>query len=133
MRFARGEFVDVFPPSRNVLVSQNDVGGMGGAGMFVAADSLTGSTISENTTSENRGNGITFASGNTDNEVLGNRSDNNGLVGINAGLGATGNRFEHNSMHGNALFDARDVNTPLNEWSGNDCDTDSPAGMLCVD
>ena len=133
VRFARAEFVDVFPPSRNVLVSQNDVSGMGGAGMFVAADSLTGSTISENTTSENRGNGIAFFSGNTDNDVLGNQSDNNGLVGIIAGLGATGNRFEHNSMHGNALFDARDLNTPLNEWSGNDCDTDSPAGMLCVD
>jgi parallel beta-helix repeat protein len=133
VRFARAEFLDVFPPSRNMLVSRNDVSDMGGAGMFVAADSLTGSTISENTTSENRGNGIAFARGNTGNVVLRNQSDNNRAVGILAGLGATGNRFDHNSMHGNALFDASDLNTPLNEWIGNDCDTDSPAGMLCVD
>jgi hypothetical protein len=59
-------------------------------------------------------------------------------------LDATGNRFEHNSMHGNGWrtdtmlprADARDLNPPLNGvrrnvWINNDCDTDIPAGMIC--
>jgi len=51
----------------------------------------------------------------------------------------SGNRFEHNSMHGNGTLgagaDARDFR-PARErhapdWIDNDCDTDIPAGMLC--
>jgi hypothetical protein len=30
-----------------------------------------------------------------------------------------------------AQLDARDLNTPLNTWINNDCETDSPAGAIC--
>jgi hypothetical protein len=42
-------------------------------------------------------------------------------------------------MHDNGLldptlfFDARDDSWPFNTWIDNDCDRDSPAGMICVD
>jgi parallel beta-helix repeat protein len=88
--------------------------------------------------------GIQINIGSTDNEAHDNRADNNGIGGISAILGATGNRFERNSMHGNGWrtdttlprADARD-GVPLpggllqNIWSGNDCDTDIPPGMIC--
>ena len=83
-----------------------------------------------------------FSSGNV---IRANQSHNNGVAGITAFPGATGNRFEHNSMHGNASVpgasfpgaDARDIDAWLtggvfqNIWIGNDCDTDLPAGMIC--
>jgi Right handed beta helix region len=151
-------FLDVFPASRNVVLTQNDLRSDGivvAVGIFPQPGSLLDSTISENTVSGFRGNGmflftgntgnmfrdnhfdnnavngISVGSGATGNTFRGNHSDNNGRNGIVAGLGATGNTFEQNSMHGNALFDANDLNTPLNVWTGNDCDTDFPAGMIC--
>jgi nitrous oxidase accessory protein NosD len=134
IRFARGDFIDVFAvPSRDVLVSENEVRGAA-AGIFAGAASLVNSLIVENTTSDSLRIGINMlGSGNV---VRANHSDNNGLVGINAVSGATGNRFEQNSMHGNALVDARDLNPLLNgmlqnAWIDNDCDTDIPAGMIC--
>jgi hypothetical protein len=49
-----------------------------------------------------------------------------------------GGRFEQNSMHGNGGTpaplpgaDARDFNTPINVWIGNDCDSDIPVGTIC--
>jgi Periplasmic copper-binding protein (NosD) len=129
--FGAANFIDRFPvPSEDVVVSQNDVAG-GAAGILTGAGNIRSSDLLENTTSGNRGNGIVLLSGNTGNIVRGNQSDNNGVNGIVALLGATGNRFEQNSMHGNANFDARDLNTPLNVWINNDCEKDSPAGMLC--
>jgi parallel beta-helix repeat protein len=87
-------------------------------------------------TSENRVNGIVLFGGNTGNVIDGNHADNNGVNGIFAMLGATGNRFDQNSMHGNGSVDARDANPLLsgalqNDWTGNDCDTDFPAGLIC--
>jgi hypothetical protein len=58
------------------------------------------------------------------------------MFGINVQLGATGNTFKRNSMHGNGTRDARDLN-PLvdgklpNDWIKNDCQTDDPAGAIC--
>jgi osmotically inducible protein OsmC len=46
------------------------------------------------------------------------QADRNGVGGISALPGATGNRFELNSMHGNGT-DARDLNTPINVWPNN--------------
>jgi hypothetical protein len=71
--------------------------------------------------------------------VRANHSDNNAISGITAFLGATGNRFEDNSMHDNGTAsgtmapgaDARDLNNPMNVWINNDCDTDIPAGTIC--
>jgi parallel beta-helix repeat protein len=132
-------FIDVFSdPSSDVLVSENDLRG-GTAGIDATPDSLVRSLISANTASENAGNGIILQTGNTDNTVRGNTADHNGIAGITALTGATPNRFEQNSMHGNEGFpnpplpgaDARDFNTPINAWSGNECDTDIPVGMIC--
>jgi len=143
VRFEPAQFtLDLLPaPSRNVLVSSNDVRGAVAA-IYARPASLTESEISDNTTSDNGGNGINmFSSGNV---IRDNQSNNNVVAGITAFPGATGNRFEHNSMHGNgrsagASFpgaDARDLNPLLsgmlqNVWIGNDCDTDIPAGMIC--
>jgi len=128
-------------PSRNVLVSYNDVR-RAAAGIYARPASLVASVLSDNTTSENRGNGINMFS--TGNVIRDNQSNNNVVAGITAFPGAIGNRFEHNSMHGNgsapgASFppaDARDLNpllngTVQNDWIGNDCDTDIPIGMIC--
>jgi hypothetical protein len=136
-------FIDRFPiPNHDVAVTHNDLSG-GGSGIIANTNTLADSLISENTTSENGGNGILFGSG-PSNVVRGNESNNNGVAGITAALGGTGNVFEQNSMHGNGSLsgtgapgaDARDLN-PLvngvlqNVWTGNDCDTDIPAGMIC--
>jgi len=133
VRFSREEFIDVFPASAHLNVTENDVRGAT-AGIIALAGSLVESQIVENTTSDNLRIGINMLS--SGNVVRANDSDNNGLVGINAFLGATGNRFEQNSMHGNAVADARDQNPLLNGmlqnvWTGNDCDKDIPAGMIC--
>ncbi len=54
-----------------------------------------------------------------------------GFSGIVALLGATGDTFEQNSMHGNTGLDARDLN-PLGSkvWINSDCENDSPAGTI---
>ena len=137
--------IDVFPASRNVVVTQNDLRSdpflAPGNGIIAFAGSLVDSTISENIVDGFFANGIILITGNTGNMVRGNHSDNNGRNGIVALLGATGNTFEQNSMHGNnqrgvGTFDANDLN-PLvngmlpNVWIGNDCLTDFPAGMIC--
>jgi parallel beta-helix repeat protein len=141
--FEPRDFIDVFPtPSTDVLVSENDIHGMG-AGIYARAASLTASLIEGNIASDNRGNGIeTFSGGNV---FRNNTADNNGVAGLTAFPGATGNRFEHNILHGNAFVgmgasfpaaDARDldayVNGPFqNIWIDNDCDTDLPTGTIC--
>jgi hypothetical protein len=145
VRFAPEQFtLDLLPaPSRHVLVSSNDVRGAV-AGIYARPASLTESEISENTTSDNVGNGINmYSSGNL---IRANQANNNGVAGITAWSETTGNLFESNSMHGNgsvpgASFpgaDARDRDAYLtgsfhNVWIGNDCDTDIPAGMICGD
>jgi hypothetical protein len=129
-------FIDRFPiPSRNIVVARNEVI-RNQAGIRSNPNNLTQSSILENTTSENRVNGIVLFGGNNGNVIHGNHADNNGVNGIFAMLGATGNRFDQNSMHGNGSFDARDANPLLNgelqnDWTGNECDTDLPAGMIC--
>jgi nitrous oxidase accessory protein NosD len=137
IRFHDG-FIDLFPlPSRNVVVTANVLTN-GGSGIFSATtapspkevNALVDSLIAENTTSNNRNQGIFLNRGDTANVVRANQADNNNF-GITAGLGAMGNRLTENLMHDNATLDARDLNMPLNEWIGNDCDTDSPTGMLC--
>ena len=134
VQFRSQGFVDFFAaPNRKVIVADNDVRDAG-AGIVATFGTLVDSLIAENTTSGNARIGINMLG--TGNIVRSNISDNNGLVGINALVGATGNRFEHNSMHGNAVLDARDLN-PLvngmlpNVWIGNDCETDFPAGAIC--
>jgi Tol biopolymer transport system component len=135
--FAAANFIDRFPvPSRDLVVSRNDIAGGAAAGILATAGNLADSDILGNTISGKLGSGINLLSGNTGNDVRGNHSDNNGINGIVAQVGATRNRFEQNSMHGNALFDARDANPRLNDvlqnvWTGNDCDTDFPAGLIC--
>jgi hypothetical protein len=129
-------FIDRFPiPSRNIVVARNELT-RNQAGIRSNPNNLAQSSILENTTSENRVNGIVLFGGNTGNVNHGSHADNNGSNGIFAMLGATGNQFEQNSMHGNGSVDARDANPLVNGmlqniWTGNDCDTDFPAGMIC--
>ena len=144
IRFVDAGLIDLFPaPSRRLVITANQLTG-GGSGIFsdttrpspTEVNTLIDSLISENTTSNNRNQGIAVNRGDTGNIIRANQADNNGAAGITAALGATGNRFEQNAMHGNALVDARDLNPLLNGvlqnvWTGNDCDTDLPAGMIC--
>ena len=131
-------FIDRFPlPSTNVTVVDNDVRSVALTGIVANTGNLAFSVITRNTTSENRVHGINLLARNTNNLVTENSADNNGRNGIFAQLGATANRFERNSMHGNGtfnpllFFDARDNNNPINVWIGNECDTDFPAGAIC--
>jgi len=144
IRFAPQQFTDLLTtPSSDVLVTDNDVRGAVAGIYATTAQSLVDSVISNNTTSNNRGNGISLFS--SDNLVRGNQSNNNAVAGITAFPGATGNSFEHNSMHGNGWSpgasypgaDARDIDAyltgsdPQNDWIDNDCDTDLPADVIC--
>jgi len=81
--------------------------------------------------SENTFNGINVGRNSTGNLITGHQANGNGSNGIVAVPGPTGNRFEHNSMHGNDIFDANDQSWPSNVRIGNDCLTDFPAGMIC--
>jgi parallel beta-helix repeat protein len=122
-------FFDKFPlPNTHLVVSNSDIRNAT-AGILSAAGNLSDSLISGNVTSDNSGNGIILLAGNTDNVIRGNQADRN-RNGISAFFGATGNRFEQNSMHGN-VTDARDFNTPINVWIDNDCETDNQAGAIC--
>jgi nitrous oxidase accessory protein NosD len=144
IRFLDVGLIDLFPfPSRDVLVTNNYLTA-GGSGIFsettrpspTEIHTLTDSLIYANTTSNNRNQGIVINRGDIENLVRANVADNNGAAGITAALGATDNQIEQNSMHGNVLADARDLNPLLNgilqnDWIGNDCLTDMPAGMIC--
>jgi hypothetical protein len=127
---SRVGFFDVFDaPSRELVVTDNEIR-HAGAGVLASAGSLDDSIIVGNTISDNARIGINMFG--TENVVRANVSDNNGLDGIRASLGATGNTFESNSMHGNAGFDARELNAQgSNVWIGNDCDNDFPMGTIC--
>ena len=99
------------------------------AGIYARPASLTESEISHNRTSDNGGNGINmFSSGSL---IRHNEADNNVVAGITAFPGATGNRFEHNSMHGNgssagASFPGADA-SDLNPSSTARCKTSGSA------
>jgi Right handed beta helix region len=131
-------FIDRFPlPSTQVTVMGNDVRRVALSGIIANTGNLAFSFISGNTTNENGGQGINLFPGNSNNVVSENHADSNRRNGIVAQLGATTNTFERNSMHGNGtlnplmFFDARDNNNPINVWIDNDCERDSPAGLLC--
>jgi parallel beta-helix repeat protein len=123
----------VTEPADNT-VTGNVVEHNGAGGIFA---SQQGSDIAGNLVTHNAFGGIALSVGATGNRVEDNVADDNGRNGIVAVLGATGNAFVDNSMHGNgtsnpaAFFDAFDGNTPINTWTGNDCDTDYPAGAIC--
>jgi parallel beta-helix repeat protein len=125
------------------LISENTVSHSGFHGIWLRSGD-TGNVVRDNQTNDNYFTGILLNFGTTGNLVRANQADNNGIAGISAILGATGNRFERNSMHGNGWrsdtmlrrADARDLNPLLNGmlqnvWTGNSCDTDIPAGMIC--
>lgn len=73
----------------------------------------------------------------TGNLVRNNEANGNGRHGISVQHGSTGNRPEHNAMHGNrtsnptTFFDANDGSTPINVWIANDCLSDFPQGAIC--
>jgi nitrous oxidase accessory protein NosD len=138
MAFQPALFVDVFSaPSRDVEIKNNDVSSSTGSGINFAPNTLQDSLITGNTSSASAASGINLGAGNTGNAFRANEIDNNLRTGIMVRAGATGNTFARNSMDGNgtldplSFFDARDDNTPLNTWVGNDCATDFPAGALC--
>ena len=135
IRVSRTEQVDVFPqPSSELSITENQIHAVNG-GVVAFVGSLVDSLIADNTTSDNRANGINLFSGNTRNVIRANQADNNRTAGINVQGGATGNTLERNSMHGNGT-DARDLNPLINgmlqnDWIGNDCDTDNVEGRIC--
>jgi parallel beta-helix repeat protein len=125
------------------LITDNTVSGADANGIYVQA-SNTGLRISHNLTHDNGSSGILLNSGASGNVITRNVADHNAIGGITMTNGATGNIIEGNSMHANGWStttklprgDARDLNPLLdgalqNTWTGNDCDTDVPAGVIC--
>jgi hypothetical protein len=130
VRFDQTRLLDKFAlPNTHVVVAENDIRNAV-AGIISAPGHLSNSLISDNITNDNTGNGIILFTLNTDNVIRNNQADRNRVAGMSAFLGATGNRFEHNSMHANGI-DARDFNTPINVWVDNDCATDNQTGAIC--
>ena len=121
----------------NTTIGNREAGISVNSGTTSPSTASSGNVLRGNTIIGNGMSGIFLGSGFTGNEVSYNLANDNGRNGIFASLGATGNRFEHNSMHGNGSvdpavwFDARDDNWPLNVWTGNECERDFPAGMIC--
>lgn len=118
-------------PNTAAVVSHNVINGRGGHAITADAGALTNSLISHNTLTSNAMDGINLQTGNTGNEIEYNRTDDNGSDGIHA-QGAIGNAFVRNRMSGNAEHDAHDDNRPANQWTGNRCHTDLPAGSICA-
>ena len=117
-------------PNTGADVSHNVIEGRGAHGILGDPGSVIGSLISHNTLTANALDGINLQAGNTGNQVEYNRAEDNGSDGIHA-QGATGNAFVSNRMSGNAEHDAHDDNRPANQWTGNRCRTDFPAGSIC--
>jgi parallel beta-helix repeat protein len=105
--------------------------------------SVIDSVFEANTSTGNGFHGFLLGSG-RGNTFRANVADGNGGSGIYAFLNTRDNVFQHNSMHGNGWnpavllpvmtdpkVDARDDSWPRNTWSGNDCDTDFPTGVIC--
>lgn len=118
-------------PNTDAVVSHNVINGRGGHAIVADPAALTNSLISHNTLTNNALDGINLQTGNTGNQVEHNRTDANGSDGIHA-QGATGNAFVRNRMSDNAEHDAHDDNRPANQWTGNRCQTDLPAGTICA-
>lgn len=118
-------------PNTGAVVSHNVIEGRGAHGLLGDPGSVVGSLISHNRLSANALDGLNLQTGNTGNHVEHNRTDANGSDGIHA-QGATGNVFVRNRMSDNAEHDAHDDNRPANQWIGNRCETDFPAGSICA-
>ena len=125
-------FLNPAVPQANAdaVVSHNVIEDRGGHGIVADASTLGNSLITGNRVTDAALDGINLAAGNTGNRVERNRTEGNGSDGIHA-QGAVRNVFLRNRMFGNAEHDAHDDNRPANEWNGNQCRTDLPAGTIC--
>jgi len=108
------------PTNSNLNISHNDIHNMG------LQSSDPGPWLS----------GISAASSSMNNSLLSdNNSQNNGEDGIGIASGNSGNTINHNTMRGNAVFDAFDGSAgggtagTANTWTNNNCKTSSPAGL----
>ncbi|RQW84084.1 right-handed parallel beta-helix repeat-containing protein [Micromonospora globispora] len=126
-------------PTTDALVTGNTITGYLGNGVSIGGQAkVTGTELSGNVITENGGTGILVLDGNTGNVIRGNTADRNAF-GIRTGLYTTGNTIESNQMLGNGQFDAREatfttvdgVTVLGNNWIGNQCVTDDPAGTIC--
>ena len=91
---------------------------------------VTRSVIHGNTIVDNGASGIFLHQGSVGNLLLANTPSRNprGIL-LN---GATGTVVLGNTFAENREIDARDTMPDQNEWIGNRCATDDPAGALCV-
>jgi hypothetical protein len=113
----------------NVLAGNTTIANRG---TRISLPAIKDSVVSADTSSADRFDGITVGAASTGNLIAGNEANDNGSHGLLALPGTSANRFEHNSMHRNLIFDVNDLSWP-STWIGNDCETDSPAGMICGD
>jgi hypothetical protein len=125
------------------LISGNTVARVFGNGIWLRAGD-NGNVVRDNDSHDNNSSGILLNPGASGNLMTRNVADYNAIGGITMTNGATGNIIEGNSMHANGWRvssplpkgDARNLNPLLdgalqNTWTGNDCDTDVPAGVIC--
>ncbi|WP_446218647.1 right-handed parallel beta-helix repeat-containing protein [Micromonospora sp. IBHARD004] len=127
-------------PTTAAVITGNTITGNRGVGIVIVAQAkVTGMEISGNVITDNGASGIVVLDGNNGNVIRANISDRNGLYGIRTGPNTTGNIIESNQMLGNGQLDAWEqsfttvdgVIDLANDWTGNQCATDKPAGAIC--
>jgi len=140
----RGPSAAVPARSTGVVIESNTITGMrtsigGGAGICVNPGTATGVTVVDNILIGN-GAGMAILDRNINNLITGNIANGNVAYGIRiTGTSSAGNTFVDNRMFGNGIEDAEDLTDPvtsdgiqlLSIWTGNRCDNDSPAGLIC--
>jgi parallel beta-helix repeat protein len=122
-------------PTTGAVVRNNRISDTGEQGLLAArpdkgAGTLVSFLVENNVISRATFPGISLQAHNDGNTLRRNKTDLNS-VGINL-PGAVGTTVVQNSMHDNRSFDARDLLPDQNTWIGNDCETDSPTGLLCA-
>ncbi len=138
-----GDGIDVDSTSNAVSITGNTV--TGGANNGISLFSTTNATVSNNTTSNNRGDGIyvggpgSTQTGNaSDNTVSNNTSSKNGQDGILADTDSSANTFSGNILKKDVRYDIEDLSTgtgsggTANTWSGGTCkpmNDSSPSGL----
>lgn len=117
--------------SRNEIKKNecNNNGSIQGEGIVIS-DNSTDNEVEGNKTNNNVNFGIGVGFGATGNEIKENKANNNGIVGI--GVYGTDNEIEENEANGNGTYDLYDDNPDCdyNEWDDNDFNTAYPE---CID
>jgi putative cofactor-binding repeat protein len=120
--------------ARQVVLRKNVVTGGADIGIRLFGANQDVKVTQNRVDTHARGIALTATSGN---QILGNASNDNSIVGITVSADSAGNRLRDNASFGNATLDCEDQSTgagtlgTANTWLRNQGDLSSPPG-LCV-